>query len=121
MSIRPNDGGKPPSPAAITVWPKAPKGFTAGERAAWGRLGEAVILLGAASLADLPMAGRCAQVSARVDGLFRDKTLKASTLASMLRIEVELLKQLGLSSQARRQVAPLPSGKKKKSRFDDIS
>lgn len=120
MSIRPHDGGRPPTPDALRRWPKPPQGFSDVERDAWGRIGEALMVLGTASAADLPVAERAAQVRARVDALFADDELKPSTLASMLRIEVDLYKQLGLSPQARRQVSPLPDGKDRASGFEDI-
>jgi hypothetical protein len=78
------------------------------------------MVLSTVSGADLLIASRAARVMARVDECLADSQLKPSTLASMLRIEIDLLKQLGLSPQARRQVAGLSGGEGKKSGFEDI-
>ena len=107
MSIRAQDGGKPPAPPALKKWPKPPRGFKPLEVAEWSEIGAACMVIGTVSAADLPIAQDAARVSARVSELFDDPDLKASTLAGMLRIKIDLFKQLGLSPQSRRQVTPL--------------
>lgn len=65
--------------------------------------------LGTVSAADLPMAQRTAQVSARVDDALLDVEFKPTALNALLRLELDYWKQLGLSPQSRRSVAPLPT------------
>src|SRR6266540_205804 len=108
MSIRPRDSGRPPTPPALTEWPHAPATFRDAERAWWVRVGEAVKGLGTVSAADLPVAARAAQISARVDDALLDAEFKATALNALLRLELDYWKQLGLSPQARRSVTPLP-------------
>jgi len=72
------------------------------------RVGEAVKGLGTVSAADLPVAARAAQISARVDDALLDPDFKATALNALLRLELDYWKQLGLSPQARRSVSPLP-------------
>lgn len=64
--------------------------------------------LGTISEADILMAQRAAQASARVDDAFKDPDFKPTALNALLRLELDYWKQLGLSPQARRQVTPLP-------------
>lgn len=120
MSIRPADKGSPPTPAALEKWPKAPKGFTQAEREWWSRLGVAAMELGTVAAADLPVAARAVQVSARVDAAFLDPNFKATALNALLRLELDYWKQLGLSPQSRRAVTPLPNDKAEESGFEDI-
>jgi hypothetical protein len=111
MSIRPHDGGRPPTPPALTEWPAPPETFAADECAWWSVVGTAVLALGTVSAADLPMAQRAAQISARVDAAMGDTTYKPTALNALLRLELDYWKQLGLSPQARRQTTPLPTEK----------
>lgn len=120
MSIRPHDGGRPPAPPALVEWPKAPETFTDRERGWWARLGEAVSELGTVAAADVPLAARAAQISARVDEAFADPDFKPTALNALLRLELDYWKQLGLSPQARRQVTPLPSGDDAETGFEDV-
>jgi hypothetical protein len=120
MSIRPHDGGHPPTPPALTEWPAPPETFSADERGWWATVGTAVLALGTVSAADLPMAQRAAQVSARVDGAMTDPEFKATALNALLRLELDYWKQLGLSPQARRQTTPLPT-EKEPDEFDEFA
>lgn len=112
-SIRPRDPGAAPAPPALARWPKAPKGYSPAEIAAWDEIGEAVLVLRTVSTADLLMVGRAAQVRARASEMFADGDIDPGRLASMLRLEANLYKELGLSPQARRAVSPLVAKKGK--------
>jgi hypothetical protein len=72
------------------------------------------------SASDLPVAARAAQVSARVDSALIDPDYKPTALNALLRLELDYWKQLGLSPQSRRAVAPLPSGEDEESGFEDV-
>lgn len=120
MSVRPHDGGKPPAPAALAEWPAPPKQFSEAERGWWACLGEAATGLGSVSAADLPMAARAAQVSARVDAALLDPDYKPTALNALLRLELDYWKQIGLTPQSRRQVAPLSGDDGGESGFEDI-
>ena len=120
MSVRPHDGGRPPAPPVLAEWPAAPEGFLEDERTWWVRLGEAATVLGTGSAADVPMAQRAAQVSARVDRALSDPEFKPTALNALLRLEVDYWKQLGLSPQSRRAVTPLPSGESQETGYEDI-
>ena len=111
MSVRPHDNGRPPAPPALDAWPKDPPfPLTADERRCWERLGAAVLGLKTVSAADLPMAARAAQVSARVDAALADPLFKPTALNALLKLEVEMWRLFGLTPQSRRGVAPLPQG-----------
>jgi hypothetical protein len=84
--------------------------LTADELRCWARLGQAVLGLKTVSEADLPMAARAAQVSARVDAALADPLFKPTALNALLKLEVEMWRLFGLTPQSRRQVAPLPKG-----------
>lgn len=75
--------------------------------------------LGTLSACDLPIAARAAQVSARVDSALIDPDYKPTALNALLRLELDYWKQLGLSPQARRSVAPLPT-EEGESGFEDV-
>lgn len=109
MAVRPHDGGRPPAPPVLSQWPAPPEGFGRAESEWWVRLGVAAAALGTVSVADLPVAARAAQISARVDTALVDATYKATALNALLRLELDYWKQLGLSPQSRRSVTPLPS------------
>jgi phage terminase small subunit len=96
-----------PIPAALTDWPPAPKYFNPAEKAAWKRLGGAVMELSTISRADLLFCERVAQVSARVDAALKDKAFKPTALNAIVKLESDLRRQLGISPQARTQVQPL--------------
>jgi phage terminase small subunit len=119
MSIRPHDGGKPPTPPALRKWPAAPRHLSEGERVWWRRLGRCARDLGTISTADLGVVERACQASARCEVALRDPETKPTALTAMLRLELDYWKQLGLSPQSRRAVTPLPvsSGD---SGFEDI-
>ena len=106
-------------PVALTRWPPAPRHFTDGEVQAWKAVGEAAILLGSVSGADLLLAGRLAQLGARVDAALVDIELKDSTLASLMRLEADLFNRMGLTPQARNTIGPL-SKKKAPSGLDEF-
>lgn len=120
MSVRAHDLARPPSPAPLDRWPKPPKGFSGLERDAWTRLGDAALELGTVSRADLLFCARVAQVSARVDEALADREFKPTALNALLRLEADLLKQIGLSPQARRAVTPLPAASDGESGFEDV-
>lgn len=120
MSIRPADKGRPPTPPALEKWPKAPEDFTPDERAWWARLGAAAMELGTVSAADLPVAARAVQASARVDAALRNPDFKPTALNALMRLELDYWKQLGLSPQSRRAVTPLPNDKSEASGFEDV-
>jgi hypothetical protein len=86
----------------------------------WKQIGEAAVRLGTVSAADLPVAARAAQISARAADALSDPDYDPKALNSLLRVELEYWKQLGFSPQSRRAVTPLPSGEKKKSGFEDV-
>lgn len=92
---------------ALTTWPAPPRTFTAGERSAWKRLGVAAIGTGSVSACDLVLAERLAQLHARVDEALADPDVKASSLASLLRLQADMLTRMGLTPQGRGTVAPL--------------
>lgn len=111
MSIRPRDSGAPPMPPALVGWPAPPAGFSPDEQRWWAVIGAATAALGTVSAADLPMAQRAVQVSARADAALLDPGFKPTALNALLRLELDYWKQLGLSPQARRSVTPLPEEK----------
>jgi hypothetical protein len=76
--------------------------------------------LGSVAAADLPMAQRAAQVSARVDAALLDPDFKPTALNALLRLELDYWKQLGLSPQARRAVTPLPTDDEERNEFEDV-
>jgi hypothetical protein len=90
------------------MWPEPPADFARDESEWWVRLGQAVTALGTVSVADLPVAARAAQISARVDTALVDRDFKPTALNALLRLELDYWKQLGLSPQSRRSVTPLP-------------
>lgn len=122
---------------ALGAWPEAPGGFSVAERAAWGRLGAALMLTGAASEPDTLFAAYVAQVMAMTDRIFAKNRaaeaaedalrqweadgcvgkpppagpggeVRLSTLNSLLRLLSDLMRQLGLSPKAREGVQRLP-------------
>jgi phage terminase small subunit len=93
---------------ALLEWPAAPRGLDVVEQAAWARLGDALLPLGTVGQADLLLCAYVARVMARVDAAFLDASLKTSTLSALVRLLSDLLRQLGLSPQARRNVEALP-------------
>lgn len=119
MSIRPHDGGKPPTPPAVKKWPRAPETFNEAERAWWRRLGRCAEALGTVATADLGVCERAAQMSARADAALADPEFKPTALNALLRLELDYWRQLGLSPQSRRAVAPLPKPAES-SGFEDI-
>lgn len=76
--------------------------------------------LGTVALADLPVAARAAQISARVDSALRDDDFKPTALNALMRLELDYWKQLGLSPQSRRAVTPLPNDKGEATGFEDV-
>lgn len=94
-------------PVALTKWPRAPRHFTDREVVSWNAIGEAAMLLGSVSGSDLVLAGRLAQLGARVDSALTDVDLKSSTLANLMRLEADLLNRMGLTPQARNTIGPL--------------
>ena len=59
------------------------------------------------------------QVSVRIDKALRDPDFKPTALNAMMLLELNYWKQLGLSPQSRRAVAPLPVASED-SGFEDI-
>ncbi len=108
-----------PEPAALTSWPKPRKEFDKIEQKAWLELGDALLYLGTVSVADLLMVERAAQVRARVDRMMADKRTSARELGALLRLEKELMIQLGLTPSARKTVSPLKA-KNGASRFEEV-
>jgi hypothetical protein len=100
-------------PVALAKWPPAPRHFTEGEVQSWKAIGEAAMLLGSVSGSDLVLAGRLAQLGARVDQALTDVELKSSTLANLMRLEADLLNRMGLTPQARNTIGPLSRPKVK--------
>ena len=119
MSIRPHDGGKPPTPPALRRWPPAPRGMSDDERGWWRRIGRSAEVLGTIATADLGIVERVCQISARVDVAMRDPDFTPTALNALLRLELDYWKQLGLSPQSRRAVTPLPA-ESGSSGFEDI-
>jgi hypothetical protein len=106
-------------PAALTKWPHAPSHFSEGEVRAWKAVGEAAMLLGSVSGSDLLLAGRLAQLGARVDAALMDADAQMTAVSSMMRLEADLLNRMGLTPQARNTIGPL-SKPSKKGPLDDF-
>jgi hypothetical protein len=75
---------------------------------------------GGVTEADLLVAARAAQVGARVLEALRDTRLKPAALAVLSRLEMDLLRNLGLSRLARRGL-PTPEPEQKKSHLDQFT
>ena len=103
---------EPQGPAALTRWPPAPRHFTEGEVQAWKAVGEAAMLTGSVSGSDLLLAGRLAQLGARVDAALADTDAQMTAVSSMMRLEADLMNRMGLTPQARNTVGPLSKPKK---------
>lgn len=106
-------------PEALRAWPKAPKEFTKAEASSWNRIGIAVMALKSVAASDLVLAERLAQLDARVTGALKNPKTPMTQLASMMRLEADLLNRMGLTPQARNTIGPL-STPKPKSELDEF-
>ena len=97
----------------MTTWPRAPKGFNPQEVVSWNRIGAAAMALGSVAASDLVLAERLAQLDAKVSDALADSDTQMTALASMLRLEADLLNRMGLTPQARNTIGPLSSPKPK--------
>ena len=118
-------GNKRRRPDAISLpclatWPAPPRTFTAGERSAWKRIGEAAMVTGSVSGADLVLAERLAQLHARVDAALVDPDVKPASLVALVRLEGDMLGRMGLSPQGRNTVGPLRRPAPERSKLDEF-
>ena len=106
-TFRPSRSRSPIKTTGLSRWPSAPKTFSDSEKAAWKRLGKALLPLGTVGEADLVMVGYLAQMMARLDQALADPTTKLTALNSLLAITGRLLRDFGLTPAARGSVSPL--------------
>jgi hypothetical protein len=108
---------RPAAAPALAKWPPAPEGFSPAERKEWQRLGQAALVAGTCTEADLLVAASYARLAARLAGLYADPSAKASTIGALARLVKEHLVTLGLTPAARKSVeapahAPVEDGLK---------
>jgi hypothetical protein len=106
---------------ALVRWPAAPRGFKAGERAAWKELGKALLPMRTIGTSDLMFVARAAKMTAKLDAAYDDPEVTPTTLSQYISLFIRFTNSLGINPAARRAVSPLTAAKTDDSPDDEFT